>query len=166
MDAISVDAPMCPVPRHREAGRDIICLRDYDSRNTLNSWKYTRADSVLPRVPPALFQGYSHRQLLHLSRDISKEYSKKIFTIFGDDDYPETFRLPILSVSVWKVAKFLILVEDSDFVTNVINVGKGMRHTWLPSFPTFLYLSNWMRSYDIHGAVVKRKENGKFQRTR
>lgn len=28
---------------------------------------------------------------------------------------------PIL---VWKVAKFLILVEDSDSVTNVINAGK------------------------------------------
>lgn len=36
---------------------------------------------------------------------------------------PKRFDYPF-SVSVWKVAKFLILVEDSDFVTNVINVGK------------------------------------------
>lgn len=35
MDAISVDAPMCPVPRHREAGR--YHLPDYDSQNSLRS---------------------------------------------------------------------------------------------------------------------------------
>lgn len=124
MDAISVDAPMCPVPRHREAGRDIICLRIM-TRAT----RSIRENIREPGRPRAYFQGYSHRQLFHLSRDISKEYSKFRKNIYGNKGTtmvslnhhcPKTIP-PIL---VWKVAKFLILVEDSDSVTNVINAGK------------------------------------------
>lgn len=62
------------VPRHREA--DIICLRIMTRATRSIRENICRLYFALSF---AYFQGYSHRQLSHLSCDISKEYRWAIY---------------------------------------------------------------------------------------
>lgn len=146
MDAISVDAPMCPVPRHREAGRDIICLRIM-TRATRSIRENIREPSRVFR-PRALLRLFS-RPIITVTANYSifraKEYFERIFkgtTMVSlrcrGYLYPKTFPFRhLILVSVWKVGKFLIInlivveIRILSIVANVIN-GKGMRQIAMP----------------------------------